>query len=277
MTGPGEAGERALPGGNTGGAVRVGDTVRRAAGPWTESVHDLLRHLERVGFAGAPRALGFDDQGREVLTYLPGNTVGERRPWPVWVHSDDALVQVARWLRGYHAAVRDYRPSPTARWREGGQWQPGLVLGHNDAAPYNAVWDDEGRLTGFFDWDFAGPVTLEWDLAFTAFAWVPLHARHVVEGEGFIDIAGRPRRLRLFLAAYGWDGPVGPFLDTVQARVLSSADGITRLAEQGDPAYQRMAETGVAGALRTAVRELARDAPDFLADDCSPDGGPRRP
>jgi hypothetical protein len=38
-------------------------------------VLDLLGHFEREGFAGAPRALGFDDQGREVLTYIEGEAV----------------------------------------------------------------------------------------------------------------------------------------------------------------------------------------------------------
>ena len=62
------------------------------------------------------------------------------------------------------------------------------------------------RLRGFFDWDLAAPVTREWDLAFTAFAWVPLHARHIVQPEGFTAFSQRPRRLRLFLAEYGWTG-----------------------------------------------------------------------
>jgi len=43
-------------------------------------VHAVLRHLERAGFDGAPRVLGFDDRGREVLTFLDGNTVGDRVP-----------------------------------------------------------------------------------------------------------------------------------------------------------------------------------------------------
>src|SRR5260370_11602968 len=47
-----------LTGGNMAGEVlRVGDTVRRRAGPWTQAVHQLLRHLEQVDFQGAPRAL----------------------------------------------------------------------------------------------------------------------------------------------------------------------------------------------------------------------------
>jgi hypothetical protein len=31
-----------LDGGNTGGAVRIGDTVRRTAGAWTPAVHALV-------------------------------------------------------------------------------------------------------------------------------------------------------------------------------------------------------------------------------------------
>src|SRR5262245_32890370 len=77
--------EVTLPGGHTTGAVLIGDVVHKPASPWTSTVHAVLRHLEDAGFDGAPRALGFDDQGREMLTYLPGDTVGERAPWPEWV------------------------------------------------------------------------------------------------------------------------------------------------------------------------------------------------
>ena len=58
--------------------VRVGDTVRRPAGPWTPAVDALLRHLEDVGFPGAPRALGRD---RHVL---PGVVAHLRRHEAVW-------------------------------------------------------------------------------------------------------------------------------------------------------------------------------------------------
>lgn len=255
-------GEQQLMGGNAGGAVRVEDTVRRAAGPWTPSVHALLRHLEAAGFPGSPRALGFDEQGREVLSLLPGETVGTARPWPPWTHSDEALCQVARWLRHFHTAVADFIPPDNAIWREGGTWRLGLIMGHNDAAPYNAAWAN-GHLVGFFDWDFAAPTTAEWDLAFTAFAWVPLHARHVVTAEGFTAFADRPRRLQLFLDTYGWDGPVDRFIDTVRRRVSASAVGIRRTAAAGDPAYQRMIEQGVDAALETAADELA----DFADQD----------
>ena len=49
-----------LGGGNvSGGVVRIGDTVRRPAGPWTPAVHALLGHLHATGFPGAPRPLAW--------------------------------------------------------------------------------------------------------------------------------------------------------------------------------------------------------------------------
>jgi hypothetical protein len=44
-----------MPGGRTAGAIRSGDTVVRPGGSWTPAVHAVLRHLEAVGFDGAPR------------------------------------------------------------------------------------------------------------------------------------------------------------------------------------------------------------------------------
>lgn len=122
-----------LDGGNAGGAVRVGDTVRRATGPWTPAVHTLLAHLEARGFAGAPRALGADADGHEVLTFLPGRTVGSARPWPTWVHAEETLDQVARWLRSYHDAVADFVPPADAMWRDGEVWTPGWIVARAQA------------------------------------------------------------------------------------------------------------------------------------------------
>lgn len=138
--------EERLEGGNVGGAVRVGDTVRRSAGPWTPAVHALLAHLEGTGFTGAPRPLGFDEQGREVLTFLEDESVGYRRPRPAWVHAEDTLDQVARWIRAFHQAVAGFVPPSGAVWRGGSTWSPGLIIAHNDAATYNAAWH-QGKLS----------------------------------------------------------------------------------------------------------------------------------
>jgi aminoglycoside phosphotransferase (APT) family kinase protein len=214
-----------------------------------------LLHLARNGFPDCPRPLGIDRQGREMLTFVPGETVGTQLPWPAWTHTERTLAQVARWLRCYHDAVSDFIPPDGAVWRMGGQWRADLVIGHNDAAPYNAVWRG-GRLAGFIDWDMAGPVRPACDLAFAAFSWVPLHARHVVAREGFTDFGSRAARLRLFLAEYGWAGTIGQFLGIVRARIRAHAAGVRALAATGDPLFTRLVAQGVADDLDTALAEL---------------------
>ncbi|MGI9156998.1 MAG: phosphotransferase [Marmoricola sp.] len=248
--------DRRLDGGHDGGAELVDGTVRRTVGSWTSSVHLLLAHLAESGFSGAPRALGTDEHGREVLTFLDGQTAGSTLPWPHWVHSDKALTQVANWLRRYHDAVADFVPPGGAVWREGGAWQPGLAIAHNDAAPYNAVWNHSG-LVGFVDWDMAGPRTREADVAWMAFSWVPLHARSVVVAEGFRAFASRRSRLEAFLSTYGWEGSIEAAIGLVAAGIQDQVRTMRETAIVGDQAYVRMLELGRDKGLQSALDELA--------------------
>ncbi|MEU0090166.1 phosphotransferase [Kribbella sp. NPDC006257] len=247
-------GER-LDGGFDGGASLVNGVVRRTAGPWTPSVHALLDHLQAGGFSGAPQALGVDADGREMVSFLAGQTVGNARPWPSWTHSSSALTDVARWLRRYHAAVADFVPPDGARWREGETWQPGMIVAHNDAAPYNAVWNGDG-LVGFVDWDMAGPVRRELDVAWVAFSWTPLHAPHVVAAEGFTDLDSRLPRLADFLRAYGWQGTTGDILDLIAERLTLQLTVMNQNAAD-DPTYQRMLAVGRDRDLAIALDQLA--------------------
>ena len=103
----------------------------------------------------------------------------------------------------------------------------------------------------------AGPVPAAWDAAFAAFSWVPLHARRVVAREGFTDFKSRPRRLQLFLAEYGWTGPVPAFLDVVAARIQAHVTSLRDLAAR-DPLFARIVTQGGADALEAALTELAQ-------------------
>lgn len=263
--------EERLPGGRNDGAVRVGATVRRRAGSRTVAVQALLRHLEAVGFTGAPRSLGFDEQGRDVQTYLDGLSVGSARPWPAWAHGDTALVAVGRWLRGFHAASASFVPAAGARWFGGhGDLGPGELVGHHDAAPYNAVWApaptaaDAGQLVGFVDWDLARPAPPLRDLAFVALTWVPLTARDVAAADGFPSGVDRGRRLRLLLDAYGWTGTAAEVLTAVRERAVEHAAGLRAAALGGHgPAADLVAE-GVAEAFDRAVTELDASREELL-------------
>jgi len=253
-----EGGDR-LPGGADRGAVLHAGTVRRVAGPWTPAVHHLLTFLAERGFRGAPRPLALrlnQEPPEAVLTYVAGETVGDRRPWPAWVHSDQALTQTARWLAAYHRAVEHYRPPADAAWREvHASAGPEVVIAHNDAAPYNAIWAAD-QLIGFLDWDMAGPRRRDDDLAWTAFSWVPLHAEHVVRAEGFTDLGRRRPRRKEFLRSYGSqlgaDDIIGRLSDLLTAQI----DLMALRARSGDETYRRMVDAGRAEDLAAARDQL---------------------
>jgi hypothetical protein len=115
-----------LGGGSTDGVVRVGDTIRRPPAHSTQLMRDVLVRLEEVGFEAAPRWLGLDEQGRDILTFLEGETVSDTRRL-TW--SDDQLTAAGALLRRYHDAVAG---TDLAGGSE--------VVCHGDFAPWNLIW-----------------------------------------------------------------------------------------------------------------------------------------
>jgi Ser/Thr protein kinase RdoA (MazF antagonist) len=254
--------EETLPGGNTVGAVRIGDVVHKPASAWTPTVHALLRHLEEAGIEGVPRALGFDEQGRQMLTYLPGEVIGDSVSWPAWAFADSTLMQVGQWLRRIHDATADFIPPEDERWFTGRTMQPGWIVGHQDAAPYNAVMDGD-RLVGFFDWDTASPSSRDVDLAFSALLWVPLDAPSAGEQLGLHDFKDRSRRLHLLLDAYRYDSDRQAFGAVIVQRARRQAGVIRGLAEGGDRAS--IALLPIAGHLERSASHVESLPGDFWA------------
>jgi hypothetical protein len=156
------------------GVVRVGDTVRRPAGPASAAVRALLLHLEDVGFDGAPRYLGTDDRDRDVLTFLEGDV--PLPPYPRWALTDAALEDLGRLLRRYHEATAGFDATAVTGWSaEWADRRGGPVVCHNDLFPENVVFRD-GRVVAFIDVAMAAPGRPFWDLAIAAQEWAPLHA-----------------------------------------------------------------------------------------------------
>lgn len=207
-------------GGVTAGIVRLGDTVRRPAGPWTPTIHAYLRHLEDRGFPGAPRALGLDDRGREVLTFVEGEVPsssswrrGHATRLPAPALTDEALVDAARLIRSLHVAAAGFAPLQ-AVWKEYAHpLLPGEIVCHGDLGPHNTVYRD-GRPVAFIDWDGARPNEPLLELGFAAWAYVPLADDAYCREMGFEAPPDRGRRLRLFGEAYGTGG--GELLDAVR-------------------------------------------------------------
>lgn len=186
-------------GGRTEVSLR-GDVVLCAAAPWTRSAHAILRHLEQKGFTGAPHVVGggFDDQGRETLTYIEGEFI-HPSPW-----SDAAIIAVGQMLKNLHAAMRDFTPPENATWRPWfGRSLRGshIVYGHGDFAPWNLVCRD-GLPIAAIDWENAGPVDALVELGHVAWLNVQLVDDDVAGRVGLPSLQKRVEQLRLLVDAY---------------------------------------------------------------------------
>lgn len=231
-------------GGNLSASVRIGNTVHRRAGPWTPAVHALLAHLQRVGFA-APEALGMDEQGRAVLAFMPGDVHGGwPDPLPSWMFEDEAtLIAAARLLRRYHDALEGFTPPPDARWR---CVAPGShdIICHNDWSPSNALFHGHVPVA-MLDWDSAGPGSRAWDVAGSAYWWVPLNPR--VTPPSLSDKASRFAR---FCDTYGDGIAKQQVFDTLPELLRVQADFIQDEADAGDPGFSKLAGWNVPAVLR---------------------------
>ena len=226
---------------NRGLVVRVGDTVRRPLRASSTATHALLEHLERVGFSGAPNFLGVDSQKREVLSYVPGETVTP--PYPAWSMTDGALDSVARLLREYHQAVAGFDPTGL-HWAE--PVPPAYVedlVSHNDPNLDNVVFRD-GVAVALIDFDLAGPGSALWDVATAIRLWAPLRP------DADIADARRGRtlsRLRRFADAYGLDETDrGRLVDATARNHVWCMDYVRRGAETGHPWFHQRWSTGEA-------------------------------
>lgn len=246
--------EYALSGGNfDSGVVRVGSTVRRRSGPWTQSVHALLRYLADSGFESAPVPLGTDGQGREILSYIDGEA--GHFPLEPYMRSDVSLISVGNLLRALHDLTEHFPLPPRAVWQQAAP-DPGPVevVCHNDWAPYNAIFRSQ-RLVGIIDWDFARPGSRLWDLALAALTWVPLWNDGDDVQQGRTAAAERPRRLRLLCDAYGLRDRQ-EVLSAVHARVLSTSQWLEEGAARGDPVFRRLVDEGHADGYRRAAHHI---------------------
>lgn len=171
------------------GIVRVGDTVRRPLHRNSEFVHALLRHFEAVGFDGAPRLLGIDRKGREILTYIDGQVfVGpEEVGDPVHILSDRQLASAGRLIRRFHDATAGTALAGNAE-----------VVCHPDLGQHNIVFQGD-EAVAIIDWDEdVAPGSRAFDLAHAVWCLAEI-------GQQGGPVAEQARRARIVCDAYGWD------------------------------------------------------------------------
>ena len=226
----------------------MGHTVRRPTGPWTPAVHSLLRHLELVGFQGAPCVYGLDELGREVLEFVEGEV-----PWPQrhrgLLGSLDSMHRVGALLRSFHDAVASFPVDPTAVWRYpemAADSDPfvddrGIIVCHNDPAAWNLVIGrDRWALV---DWDAAGPRPPIWDVAYCAVGVVPIASD--VTLAGWEQPPPYLPRLRALADGYGLTASARVRLpEVIVARIRSSYQHLRRRAAAGMTPWDELWRNG---------------------------------
>lgn len=227
-----------LAGGNLNSVVQVGDTVRRSTGRWSAATHGLLRHLEAQGFEDAPRLLGLDEKGREILTFLPGEA-----GFMPYIYSEEVLVEAARLLRRFHDATVGYSAPSEASWQlVYPNSQRHEVICHNDFAPYNIIFSDH-KPKALIDFDLCGPGPRVWDIAFATYWFVPLSFSSDLQELSLADSTNGSQRLRLFCDSYGLESTEG-LLDTIEERLQFLCTWLAEHAASGVAAYQKMVDEG---------------------------------
>ncbi len=211
--------------------VRLGDTVRRPAQPWSPAIRVLLGHLRAAAPGIAPEPLGVDAKGRDIVSFIAGD-IGHY-PLDAAMRSDAALVEAARLLRRYHDTTTALASRADLPWQYADP-DPARheVICHSDVAPYNTVFRD-GRPVALIDFDHAGPGPRLRDVAYAAYRFVPLASDASCRHFGWNVPPHRIGRLLRFLDAYGPFDDHG-FIAMVERRIRDLRDDILHLV-QTDP------------------------------------------
>jgi Ser/Thr protein kinase RdoA (MazF antagonist) len=257
-----DAGEETLASQGVTHVVRVGLTVRRPVRPFTATVQAYLAYLRSRGFTDCPEPLGYDAQGREVLSYVAGDVPAE--PLPAHATTVAALEALGALIRRLHDAADGWIPPADAVW--GGI--PGVrpagvvplfehpeLVSHMDYCPGNVVYDDGGPVA-LIDFDLARPTTRVADVANALHWWAPL-LDPSDRAPSLVD-ADVPARVRAFADAYGMTADQRAQVIPVANRMVANSALTSRAAAQVDPVFRRWWDEGVKDRMPRAVDWLGR-------------------
>jgi thiamine kinase-like enzyme len=215
------------------GIVRVGDTVRRPVKPSSEYASQLLIALGRCGFTAAPRHLGFDEAGREVLSYLPGWV-----PAKLQRFTDRQVAEAGKLLRAYHDATR--RTGLAGR-------HP--VVCHHDAGPNNFVFD-ACRPYALIDFDMAAPGDPLDDVGYMAWLWC------VSSKASAPPVEIQAAQIRVLADAYGLQGTERA--DIVDAMLMRQSRNVVFWRDLlGDTSFEAATSKEIVARIQWSLRERA--------------------
>lgn len=256
--------EQLLAGDGVTRVVRIDDTVRRPVRPFTPTVQKYLRYLRGAGIDFVPEPHGYDEQGREILSYLDGEVPKE--PLPAWAATDDTLRDLALLIGRLHDVAEGWEPPADAVWGT----IPGTpaadvpplfevpeLVSHQDYCPGNVIFR-QGRPYGFIDFDLARPTTRVADWVNAAYWWVPL--LHPLDRAPSLVNVDAAQRLRVFADAYGMNAAQRALVVPLAVQRSHNSLVTMRAAAAVDPVFRRWWDGGVKDRLMRAKCWLDQEA-----------------
>lgn len=228
--------EQPLAGGFISDVVLASGTVRKSPPRDPVFVRRLLRHFEHHHWTGAPRFIGTDHRGREMLTFIDGEVPWRQNHEPPSTRSEQSLAAVARHVRHFHDLTAG---TDLADGHE--------VVCHNDLSPKNTVYRDaSGQMmpVAFIDWDIAAPGARIHDVAHVCWQYVGL-------GPNVQDAPAAAKLVGVIADAYGV-ADRSTLIDTILWWQDRCWHGIEAAAEAGEPAMVRLRDSGAAEAVHAA-------------------------
>src|SRR5262249_17891206 len=209
-----EPGEVPLAGGRVlRGVVRVGRTVRRPMPADATYVHGLLAQFGRCGFGGAPRFLGGDARGREVLSFIEGTTL----PHNGFRLSREAVAAGARLVRRVHDLTA------------GTEFAAGSeVACHMNLSQPNFVFREMTPIA-IIEWDVTRPGNRGSN--FADFLWAFVHPA-LYDDDAAADM------LRVAVDAYGWTS--GGLVDAMLTIVRTFVEVNPEFRDWGAPELEHL-------------------------------------
>lgn len=238
--------------------MRIADQVARPAHPQTPFVEHFLAHLRSRGLDFVPEPLGRDTQGRQRLSFLPGQA--PTSPYPDWAWDHGLLVDVATHQQRMHEAAHDYRPPDDAIWAvSGGNYFPtgaaGILVCHNDLCMSNIIVDTERcAVSGIVDFDYTAPSNRLFDIAVLARHWAPFGDP---DGGDLGDL-DRVSRFRTIADIHQLDRlERGRVVDLATRFLVRARTNVKALADAGNAGFRQMIADGYDATNRATVDWLS--------------------
>jgi hypothetical protein len=237
-------------------------------------VQAYLQFVRARGADFVPEPLGYDEEGREILSFISGDV--PERPLPDWALEDRVIVGLARLIRRLHDAAEGFEATPGAVWGSlPGAPQTSVrrlftaaeLVSHQDYCPGNVVFS-AGVPVALIDFDLARPTTRALDCVNALHWWAPL--LHPSDRTASLSDTDVCRRVVLFADAYGMTANQREQVMPLAQGSARNSQITMRAAAEVDPVFRRWWDEDAKDRIPRALQWLAEQSETISTSLSSP-------